>query len=1117
MKDYGIIRGLLVLALIVGLFSCGGGGGSGGGNNNSGLGLGGSGFGFFDTFGNTSSPATGDDFPKLWGVNLPIILYFNETIEPTSCNNLSINVVTIDDPLGQASYGAGHSAAVEYEVYGSELWIRPRIFFSSTEVTFGFFDDAVYEIKFQLPPSTNVVKSVSGRTITLRSSGKPVAFRTPAEDDPNGYIYDEVFGPPWAKKITLFDDQGAELAYWQKESISDPGTWYQGGVSVPQVDDIDPMEPPDIRVEFSEAVQPSTVVNVADKSSPSLSVLYYHGGNPTDPVKALGEWTLTQRVTGAGVVESFADFAFDLIAMRSDTEYSVNIKGIIDDLAGNQQGYQNSDEANFFTTVNTTPLADLVEEFDTTDYEDSSTTSADWGQNIGGDEYALLPGLGGGTGEDGPFLPPDFYPADAEININDHTIQLPTAKGGQVRFYNFTSFTLPEGWTLYPKDASSLGYPLVLKATGSVKIYGTINVVPVNGSQHGADGIYGQLQGTNGGVAIAGGGDGGDGGSINNGMPQPFQNVAGYESFHNNYGITGINTALSDYQLRDTNKSASEFILMKQLIDLGMELYLQPNVGTGPGNEVVVTNHTTFVVDSIDPATKVFNIVSDPLDPRYRGSMLQTSTNPGIPIPPIAKLNDAYLAGLIAGEDGVDPAGIGRYGEGSEPLSVAQTLLTYATAGGGGGGGGASAGADGETGPDYAPVGGAVGGFSTPDSLGGAGGLGAEPSGNVIGPSAGFPDTVLEVEDILGTADYSGFRVNPNVAEEGWLFGIVSNTNDSITILPITAGGGQNFDLDDVTFNGDEVFKVFPPEQYGGGGGGGSGVELTGTLKTSSSPPYQLPGWICGAGGGAGGGVLQIETARSVNVATSGRIYAEGGDGGTISGVSLSLPGGGGGAGGQMLIRAREDIKFSEDSVISVLGGTGGGFGIMGGDGGAGFIRLENAGNNLKPSSYVTTTFPPVDVMNLGIFPAQEGQSLAISKFYFMGISRPDFIYDPSNPDPALRGLRVVYDMTETDEFGGIIDEHTELDFPDPSGLFPIPPLFAISFNYAPADDNGFLDLSEVTNNFISYDNFNTMDGNPYLRFRILLRSSFEVNNGGNITIYKNLKIRSVSINRAQQ
>ena len=882
------------------------------------------------------------------------------------------------------------------------------------------------------------------------------------------------------------------------------------------------MDPPKVRIDFNEPVQPQTVVNFADKSSPSLSVFFNQDGVPWDPVRALGAWDLTQSKDAFGNFESYAEFVPDLIALKDDSEYFIRVKGTVDDLAGNRKGYSVVDEVSFFTIVNTDPLPDLTEEFNNTAYEDPSTTSAQWSVDLGGDEFALVPGLGGGTGDDGAFLPPDEVPAGADVDLNELIVTLPTSSSGELRIYNFTSFTLPNQWTIYPKEVGGVSKPLIIKATGEVRVMGTIEIAPKNASHHGTDGDYGLLLGTGGGSGFCGGGDGGRGGSVMyslSGSNPPFVNDSGgvFENYVDNSGICGINTAIQDYALQDSNKTQAFFEGLESILNAGeVPLQIQPNVGMGIGNNNVVSNHPTFFIESVNVSARVYNIVENPANPRYRGSLLQESTNPGIPVPPITKVGDPYIVGALEGFKGSDPISAGRQGLGGKPLTVAQTVVTYASGGGGGGGAGASEGIAGDSGPDFEPLGGAIGGFSTPWSLGGDSGVITELTGNVYGPDPGDPTILWLSGTNLEPSKYVGFFVNPNVLEEGWLFEIADNTVDSLVIIPFSNGvAPEAFDLDNVTFNGDEVFQIFTSLDEGGAGGGGSGVELTGTYKTIFEPPFQLPVWTAGAGGGAGGGVLMIETARSINVAGSGRVYARGGNGGTLSGLPLAIPGGGGGSGGTIHFRARDSVKLSEGSVVSVEGGLGGGVEVFGGNGGDGFIRFENLANSLKASNFASTTFPPVDASNLGVFPAQEGSSLAMSKFYFMRVSRPDYIFDPMDTDPDSRGLKIVYDMTEVDEFNQETT-YESLVYPDPNGSFPDPHLFKIAFNSCQADIDGFLDLSKINSNFVPFEDFDTMDGQPYIRFVLQLHSSKEVDVGGEVYTYKSLKIRSISINRSQ-
>ncbi len=840
----GHCTGIFLLAIVWCLASCGG--GSGGGGGGGGFGIGGSGFGFDDNFGNTTAPPTAGDFPVLIGLNLPVILYFNEDIDPATCSNLSINVVTIDDPEGQAQYGAGHSASVDFNVFGSELHIHPKTFFAPDNVTYGFLQNAVYEIRFQLPPAVHIVTSVSGRTITINDAGSPVAFRT----NEDVYDLDGLSQYPYPRPIrfSLMEENppgvwtetyGELYENWVEPTI--PAYIVNPGCSTT----------PKIRIDFKigndgEHVRPETVVNFADNSSPSLSILYY--ADPpfnSDRVKALGKWYLTQSEN-----ESYVEFEFDIISLlpTEDTlpppqfpddyaKYFIEVKGNVEDLSGMTKiEWENDigakDEVALYTDIDPGIVLPPIEEtFVSSEYEDIDVTSGIWGAYYvpplpEQPFYFLGPGLGGGTGDDGPFLPPSDLPPEAFIPGGTQVVELPTEIGGVQREYNFTSFRLPYGWTLRLGDGSLPGgaysKPLVIKATGSIRIDGTVLMTAFVGSldvMDGADASYGGWIGTAGGTGVAGGGSGGDGGSVANGLPVPFYDVAGYEPYNNdNFGITGVSTALADYVLQDTSKTTPEYQAVKNYLDTvvtpsGNKLLLQPNVGMGPGNGDVVTNHPTFVVKDVDPATKTISVIDNILDPYYRGSMLQPSTNPGFPVPPpIAETGDPYILGILRGIDGTEPVGMmSRQGLGSGPLTVAQTSTTYASAGGGGGGGGSApdqtnppstpgVGETGQTGPDFPPVGGNVGGFSTPYCLGADGGSKSGPTGDVL--SRIDPLNLQLADNYLGAPNdqYVGYRIgliglNPDKEKDGWLFTITANTSNTVTIQALY-NGKENFDHD---------------------------------------------------------------------------------------------------------------------------------------------------------------------------------------------------------------------------------------------------------------------------------------------------------------------------------
>jgi hypothetical protein len=146
----------------------------------------------------------------------------------------------------------------------------------------------------------------------------------------------------------------------------------------------------------------------------------------------------------------------------------------------------------------------------------------------------------------------------------------------------------------------------------------------------------------------------------------------------------------------------------------------------------------------------------------------------------------------------------------------------------------------------------------------------------------------------------------------------------------------------------------------GGSGGGGAGNSEHGSIqhRFSGGSPGQVGTYRSnpGAGGGAGGGALQLHAGS--RLAVTGQILANGGHGGD-SVFTLSLPfsdsnailygkpgdaGGGGGSGGAVLVQANGPLQLSPDA-ISVRGGRGGtgAAGNNGGAGGSGVVRFETS------------------------------------------------------------------------------------------------------------------------------------------------------------------------------
>jgi hypothetical protein len=143
---------------------------------------------------------------------------------------------------------------------------------------------------------------------------------------------------------------------------------------------------------------------------------------------------------------------------------------------------------------------------------------------------------------------------------------------------------------------------------------------------------------------------------------------------------------------------------------------------------------------------------------------------------------------------------------------------------------------------------------------------------------------------------------------------------------------------------------------------------------------------VGGGGGGGGGGALQITVRGTIEIGTSGRLSARGGQGNVGRGKPLANSGaartrgdwggacGGGGSGGAILLQATQSVTVGFGAELDVSGGPGGRPGDttderylssekypMGGEGGWGRIRIEapqaaTEGALLKPEGIVPST-----------------------------------------------------------------------------------------------------------------------------------------------------------------
>ncbi len=171
------------------------------------------------------------------------------------------------------------------------------------------------------------------------------------------------------------------------------------------------------------------------------------------------------------------------------------------------------------------------------------------------------------------------------------------------------------------------------------------------------------------------------------------------------------------------------------------------------------------------------------------------------------------------------------------------------------------------------------------------------------------------------------------------------------------------------------VFPVLPLAQgvssqdlflLGGAGGGGGGAHPYGNEKNI----WGMVDWRSAGGGAGGGGALLIRAGRDIWIGGKGLVSSRGGSGATKN-QHFAAPGGGGSGGGILFQCAG---SFFLGGRIDVSGGKGGvlkdsssGLEVRGGDGGAGFFRLE--------------TDPPFSVALLkGLLPKEVRVSEAVGK-----------------------------------------------------------------------------------------------------------------------------------------
>jgi hypothetical protein len=223
--------------------------------------------------------------------------------------------------------------------------------------------------------------------------------------------------------------------------------------------------------------------------------------------------------------------------------------------------------------------------------------------------------------------------------------------------------------------------------------------------------------------------------------------------------------------------------------------------------------------------------------------------------------------------------------------------------------------------------------------------------------------------------------------------------------------GGVSFPLLSIppSFESSNYFLV------AGAGGGGGGSQATFARRSAASDPFK---YRSGGGGAGGGGAVLVRSGANLSVGALGRIEMKGGacapsaDSNSLGLLGVPAPGAGG-SGGSILLQTGRNV--SQNGTLDVRGGNGAtnvfvGFFLLrqsGGDGSAGFVRLERAVS--APSlAELGTTLPAATSESVGLLQEEDAKAGFQSVFVSTGEVFPP-IYSRYEIDALVDGQPVLF------------------------------------------------------------------------------------------------------------
>ena len=1120
----GLAGGLAGIALAA-LAACGPGGGGGGA-----LSVKSTIFGYDPFTGNFDASGEQGQAPLI-PLNMCVVFDFSDDIKTSSVGSQSILIQELDTSVTPPA--AGPLAAATFQVAGNRITICPLITFTSTNATFGWGSQSAektYQILFQVAPSTSIVTSIHGKAVSARDRG-PYLFKTSKQ------IFDQKAGAPIPTVRLLDPTSGAAIVTLANTTAPNipfdpvPNIEVKFDEPVTPFTAVDPSgngTSDNIHIELDRDGNLATNDRVI---IPGTFVLTETSADATVLWTSLIKELPTDLTNGCVYVVTIDGTVQDLSG--NDKVSQTNNPGANDTFT-----FSTVPGA---STLPVTPP--LTEPFTVQTQNDLTATSAKWGTSIAGFLTAGIGGGTGADGAFDPNRSTfqSAPPAGVTVDVPNKKVTLSTVSGAVQRQYEFTSFLIPVGWTVVATGKFPLNLQCTGSATlnGSLDISGADGAFYATGAVVGGTAGAAAV----GGAAGGRGGATTDASNVDTffpnkgGAPVSYAKLACGTSGATNQGLSGRSTNLDTaaFTLTDSNFATS----LNGLVTTN--LWVQPNVGLDDYR--FERYHTAFKVASIaSGVVTVISNTADAsyrgeLSQETSNPYLESDGSGGFRTPLLSEKFDAYVIGELRGLSGsntfdLDLDGVANNvaktnaGIGSEPQSVTQTFLTLGHSGGGGGGGGiVAAGAKGDDDPTVASGAGSFGGTGFEGSAGGV----AAPTGlvaqRVDSDTIRLSTAVFDNGSGSADATFAGHLINPNV-NQGNVFTIVSvDAVDTVTIAPITTSSGAVINLNNTTISVGNTARITPPYAAGGTGGGGAGVHCAGSSKTpanhSGHPAvndsrqknpgttvgfydddsdaaqtqdgledtvggdaiFALPRWIPGGGGGAGGGAVRLVAAGNVDITAVGQILAEGGEGGRSDLAGLTAAsGGGGGAGGTVFVGAGGTISVAQGGKLSAAGGLGGsqGFGIKGGDGGAGRIRLENALGNLQPINFLGATVPATTVESLGLFPGG-GKSIAQSLFVPTGALSPQYQKIVITYTTKENGVTISANYTVTRT--GTVDPASTLTVPPFSVLISATAADAVTGLANTAVATVFKDPI-VANAGTAISNYDTK---AYVRFRVVL------------------------------